>query len=412
MKGLASGDAVTLVQRELARSLSETELEAARILCVALDGHPLRIKQVVAPVREERMSLEDVARAIVNAASPDIEGMRIALQGSSDAERELLSIVASLNGATVSNDHIAALTGVADPTPTIERLAERSLVATHSPRTSFLGFVPADLEGSWGIAGQHDRLLEYFTVWAEAARDGRDAGRASHLEEADALLDTLRWAVANDRFPDAIRLGRAIEGSFCLGRRWGAWREVLVNVNDAAVQVGDRAAEAWSLHQLGTRAFALGRPNEAVDQLERALEIRHEIDDGAGVAATRHNLDVIASAGAPSIFRRMLRGLRTLPPFVLIVVLVVLVGTAVGIYVATASSSDDTSAPAPIRLVVQRTGTAEERSRVIPTASPAATSARQTSTPTARSASPQSPTRSPSSPGGRAADAPAPRSAR
>ena len=249
----------------------------------------------------------------------------------------MLSVVAALNGATVGNDHIAALTGVADPTPAIERLADRSLVAMHSPRTSFLGFVPADLEASMDIPAQHERLLEYFTAWAEMARVGPDEGREPQLEEADALLDTFRWAAANDRYTDTIRLGRAIEGSFCLARRWGAWREVLVNVNHAVSQVGDRAAEAWSLHQLGTRAFALGRQDEAVGQLERALQIRQEIDDGAGIAATRHNLDVIASAGTPSIVRRMLRGLRALPPFALIIVLVVLVGSAVGIYVATAS---------------------------------------------------------------------------
>ena len=162
-----------------------------------------------------------------------------------------------------------------------------SRCAMHSPRTSFFGVVPPDIEASWDIPAQHERLLEHFTVWAEAARDGPDDGREPHLEEADALLDTFRWAVANDRLPDAIRLGRAIEGSFCLTRRWGAWREVLVNVNHAASQVGDRAAEAWSLHQLGTRAFALGHQDEAVGQLERALQIRNEIDDGAGVAATR-----------------------------------------------------------------------------------------------------------------------------
>ena len=146
VKGLATDDALMLVQRELARSLSASELEATRILCAALDGHPLRIKQVVAPVREGRMSLEDVARALANAAAPDIEGMRIALQGSSDEEREVLGVVAALNGATVSNEHIAALTGLADPTPAIERLADRSLVAMHSPRTSFLGVVPPDIK--------------------------------------------------------------------------------------------------------------------------------------------------------------------------------------------------------------------------------------------------------------------------
>jgi hypothetical protein len=355
VKGLASEDALTLVERELSRSLSGLDLEAARIMCSSLDGHPLRIKQVVAPVREGRMNLEDVARALANAVSPDAEGMRIALQDTSDAERELLTIVASVNGASVGNEHLAELTG-SDPTSTIERLEHRSLVAVHSPRTSFLGFVPADLESLWDIRAQRERLLEHFTVWAEAARDRRQDGRALHLAEADALLDTLRWAVADRRYTETIRLGRAIEGSFCLARRWGIWHEVLVSVNDAAVRVGDRAAQAWSLHQLGTRDFAVGRPNEAVDQLERALEIRNEIDDAQGVAATRHNLDVIASAGDPSSPRRTRRGLRALPPLALIIILVALVA-AVGIYVATASSNgDNTPPPTAVELVVQRTG--------------------------------------------------------
>jgi hypothetical protein len=66
---------------------------------------------------------------------------------------------------------------------------------------------------------------------------------------------------------------------------------------------GDRAAEAWALHQLGTRALCLNDMPTARSSLGRALEIREELGDEAGSAVTRHNLEL--SMAAPVVQTRV-----------------------------------------------------------------------------------------------------------
>jgi hypothetical protein len=64
LKGLPAGDGVALVERELERELDREERETAEGMCKALEGHPLRILQAAAMVREEELSLEEVARRV------------------------------------------------------------------------------------------------------------------------------------------------------------------------------------------------------------------------------------------------------------------------------------------------------------------------------------------------------------
>jgi hypothetical protein len=60
----------------------------------------------------------------------------------------------------------------------------------------------------------------------------------------------------------------------------------------AARELGDRAAEAWSLHQSGTRGLCLEDGSTAQTDLSEALRIRESLGDWAGAAVTRHNLEV------------------------------------------------------------------------------------------------------------------------
>jgi len=71
---------------------------------------------------------------------------------------------------------------------------------------------------------------------------------------------------------------------------WGRWGQLLERAGRAAEALGDRAAEAWVLHERGTRMEAL-EGGEGVSMLRRALEIRTELGDADAVAVTRHNLD-------------------------------------------------------------------------------------------------------------------------
>jgi len=52
-------------------------------------------------------------------------------------------------------------------------------------------------------------------------------------------------------------------------------------------------------HQLGTRAYALGDADTAINLLQQALQLRLDAGDAEGAANTRHNLEFIRRGGQP-----------------------------------------------------------------------------------------------------------------
>ena len=291
LRGLPLEDALALVERELGRSLEERERPAAEALCTGLKGHPARILQAAARVREEGKSLEEVAR-YAQTPDPSRALTAEAVADLSQAQRRLLAVMALLDGAPFPADHLAALSGVRDVEPTLGALIRRRLVQAHSPRYSLAGGLGAYLQGVWDLTPWAERALAYFTTWAEK----RHPSPSRVAEAAEPILRVLKWAAADERWPEVLRLGRAVEGHLALACRWGAWEQVLRQVLQAAQELGDRAAEAWALHQLGTRALCLGDTRAARDALTKALRLRESLGDEAGAAITRSNLDVLAKA--------------------------------------------------------------------------------------------------------------------
>jgi hypothetical protein len=302
LHGLPTDDALALVERELGRSLSPEEQTAAQALCIALECHPLRLLQAAAMAREEGRSLADVAVRLsahdkarrTQAPSPAEALTAEALNPLQEPERQVLAALAALSGAPLHADHLAALTGLTDALPALETLQRRGLVQAHSPRYSLVGTLSQYLQQMWDLTPWAERALAYFTAWAEKHRSAPD----HLLEEADAILRTLEWATGAGRWTEVLRLGRAVEGALALGKRWGAWAQVLQWALQAAQAMGDQAAEAWALHQLGSRALCLGDAATARTSLTQALRLREAIGDRAGAAVTRHNLNLLP--GAPS----------------------------------------------------------------------------------------------------------------
>ncbi len=291
LHGLPLDDALTLVERELGRPLSPEERTAAPALCTALDGHPLRLLQAAAMAREEGRSLAEVARW-TQAPSPAEALTAEALNSLSAPERQVLVALAALGGVSLPAEHLAALTGLADTAPVLETLLRRGLVQAHSPRYSLAGALGEYLQQVWDLTPWAERALAHFMTWAEGHRSAPDR----LLEEADAILEVLGWGVGMGRWAEVLRLGRAVEGALALGGRWGAWAQVLQWVLQATQALGNRAAEAWALHQLGSRALCLGRAEEARASLSQALRMREAIGDRAGAAVTRHNLNLLLGA--------------------------------------------------------------------------------------------------------------------
>jgi hypothetical protein len=306
LRGLPPSDALALVERGLGRSLTPEEQPAAQALCTALEGHPLDILQAVATAQEEDLSLADMAQRVQSAPSAT-ELTELALKSLSEPAQRVVAALAALGGAPLTAEHLSALTELADVAPLLETLLSRGLVQAHSPRYSLAGRLQ-DLYRTVDLTPWAERTLAHFSDWAERHRSAPD----HLLEESDAILQTLKWAVGAGRWRSILRLGWIVEGALALGKQWGAWAQVLQWMLHAAQALGDRAAQAWALHQGGTRALCLGDTSAARTSLIRALRLRESLGDRIGAAVTRHNLNILL--GPPPPPRRPPQAPRTPSP--------------------------------------------------------------------------------------------------
>ena len=158
-------------------------------------------------------------------------------------------------------------------------------------RCRLAGTLVKHLPRRWDLELWSKQAMVFYVRWAERHHARGDHGRIA--EEADVLLFLLRWAGGASRWREVLRLGRAMEDALALGGRWGAWKQVLELELQAAVALGDRAAEARAQHQLGTRELCLGQHPAARAFLSGALAMREALGDTAGARITRHNLSLL-----------------------------------------------------------------------------------------------------------------------
>ena len=292
--GLATKEALVLIERELGRELSADERPHGEALIRLLDGHPLRILQAAALAREEGRTLVEVAEKLKSESF--VGELPAALD---DADEKILAALAALDGAALDTEHIAELTDVPNAAQVLERLAKRHLVQAQSPRYRLTGDLAAQLDEIWHLTEWRNRAVDYFLRWT--------TGRAPALllQESEALLRTTEWAAEVGRRSEALHLARRLQHALALGRQWSAWAQLLELALKTARSLGDQAAEAWALHQLGTRALCLGETSAARSALQAALRLRQALGDRAGAAVTRQNLNLLPGA-PPTGCRRIL----------------------------------------------------------------------------------------------------------
>ena len=276
--GLDSDDAVALLAREIGRPLGPEETGAAQSTTAAIGREPLAVLQLASLVRTVGRQLAMVAADLQGDPSPAQEVARRLASSLTHDERRVLDALEAAGGATLTAAHLAALTGLADVQPCIDALVELRLAQAHSPRYSATRARPPGPEAlRAAVAG--------------LGASGDDIDQMAEL--AGAVVLAVRSAVARSDWQGVVSLGRLSETGLILGRRWGAWAEVLEAQRTAAHALGQGAAEAWALHQLGTRALCLDNRAEAEIVLTRALELRQALGDDEGAAATRHNLELL-----------------------------------------------------------------------------------------------------------------------
>jgi hypothetical protein len=127
-------------------------------------------------------------------------------------------------------------------------------------------------------------------AWARAAP-------ASELFERRAdVRRHLGDLTAREQWADVIELARLAEMPMARGSRWGAWEQVLFAALQAARRLPDPSAEAWALHQLGTRAMLRDDLATARPMLHDALARREALGERDASLITRHNLNLLPLA--------------------------------------------------------------------------------------------------------------------
>jgi len=296
LKGLPRADAVRLFQRELGRELAPEKMPIVEEICAHLKDVPLAVVKAGAIAREEGLSPEQVLQEVKRPAemAEDVEvglarALGLALEKLDPQDRQMLAALAAFGGDAVSHEALAKVSGLPDVDERLARLERLGLVRAQSPSYALDPGFKEVIQATWPLGNLQARIANYYLGWAK--RHARDFARLG--QEVDSILAALEWGLEAEKWPLVIGLARALEAFLAWRGWWGAWEKVLTGALRAAQAAGDRAAEAWALHQLGTRALCLGEKAIAQSRLEQALRLREALGDREGALITQHNLNVL-----------------------------------------------------------------------------------------------------------------------
>ncbi len=390
LAGLPLQDALNLIERELGRPLTADERPQAAALCVLLEGHPLRLIQAAAIFREEQ-HVSALGLLQLNASAPDKALAARLVASLSEPERQLVAALAALGDVSVRAEHLPGMTGQSDVESILDGLVQRAVLRAEGGGYRLNAPLIQELQQLPDANRWIEKALVYFLDWTEQHRD-RFNRIVAEIDVLDRVLD---YAVKARHWSEVLRLAMALEGALVLGRRWGAWERVLRMELQAARELRDRPAEAWALHQIGTRALCLEYTSIARNSLIQALRLRESIDDHHGAAVTRHNLNILIGPPAPpkeppqqppspeppspaSLAKSVL---LFSGPVVVVVAIALIV---ISMFEASPSPQAQTSTPSPVApSTVALTLTSTPRLTATPTATPTPTdTATATPTPT------------------------------
>lgn len=289
LRGLSQEPAIQLLEDRLDRGIMDEEQPDARDLIEAVGGFPLLLVQAASRVRNEGLTIGQVAAQARKRRSRT--DPLLAISALSEPESRVLAVLTAA-GARVGASLLAAATGLPEATSVAESLLSKGLVSAMGDRFEVTQPAGPDLAALIADPSFLDITLEGAERWLS----DRPLAESAILEEADALLGLMASARARARWAPVVRLGRAVERVYAIASRWDRWREVLEGVLEGARNLDDPAQEAWALHQLGTRHVGLDQIQPGREELLEALKIREKIKDTAGEQVTRANL---AFAGGP-----------------------------------------------------------------------------------------------------------------
>jgi hypothetical protein len=151
-----------------------------------------------------------------------------------------------------------------------------------------------EVEGLVDEASAATAKIERALALGKGFADAKALDPAQLGLEADALLDLLERLDRQGRAKEALRLARAASKLYALLRRWLELLRALRAALEAAEKLGDLRGIGWAKHELGTLQLAGGDRAGAERTLAEARQIRERLGDPSDLAATEHNLAVLA----------------------------------------------------------------------------------------------------------------------
>jgi hypothetical protein len=167
----------------------------------------------------------------------------------------------------------------------------RAIAQDHKHEKKQRGFVDFVERTSDDTGAVTDRIEAADSLWKEIATGHLDIGTVN--SQIGTLLALLQKLDREGRFDEQLRLARALSRLLAVALRWLDLLRSLRETLAAAERHGDKSARAWALHELGTLHLAGNDLPSADRELSRASELRKELGDTRGLAATERNLHVL-----------------------------------------------------------------------------------------------------------------------
>ncbi len=305
IKPLPRAEALSLLSDKAAVTVNDAIRPTLDALCALLDDAPLALTIAGNVVRETTDSPDAALSFLQSTPDSSPDRLRCALDRAfayafsrlSVDEQKVLSAAALTPSISNSPDWLSYALGGVPVAAALERLQALGLLFANSPRLRLPpGFrAPARREAEKRLEEKSllTRLAQYLL--ANQSQPGFIA----------AELGNFAGALAASSGQTALSLARAIDPYLTLNGLWDLWGRALDSALEAARALGDRSAEAWSLHQMGTRLLGLGDKARASLLLRQAIQVREAIGDAAGAAYSRHNLNRLkpVPVAKPAIFK-------------------------------------------------------------------------------------------------------------
>jgi hypothetical protein len=293
VRPLPRPEALILLANKAAITLNDHNRDVLDALCALLNDVPLALS-ITGNVLRETADSPDAALSFLREtpdSSPDPircvldRAFAYAFSRLSPDEQKVLAVAVQTPALSMAPDWLSYALGGVPLENALTRLQALGLLYANSPRLRLPPGFRASAQQEAAKQVESASLLAKLTEYLLA-----NQSKPGFIAEE---LGNFAATIAASNGQTTLALAHALDPYLTLNGLWDLWGRTLSSALDAAKALGDRSAEAWALHQMGTRLVGIGQKSQAESLLNQALKIRESIGDVTGAAYSRHNLGVL-----------------------------------------------------------------------------------------------------------------------